>query len=268
MEEIHESFKGIEKNMDSRACGNCVSRVHCMQLAFEVTQLDSFPTEIIRTKKVNPGYRIYRNGDSMTHLYFIRLGYVKVELALPNGHHQVNQFSIPGDLLGLDGIAEKRHALDATSLSDGEVCEIDFRKLTNLKRSKQNIHSILVSKMSRALYLTQEHLFSLANHNSEQKLAYFLIAYQSRLHKLKLQVNTIKLPMNREDLTSYLGMTSETLSRAFSYLEKGQYIQVRNRMISNVNYKKLNLLLEIDNDHPINISTKTPSPSLGLIKKL
>ena len=122
--------------------------------------------------------------------------------------------------------------------------------------------------MSRALYLTQEHLFSLANHNSEQKLAYFLIAYQSRLHKLKLQVNTIKLPMNREDLTSYLGMTSETLSRAFSYLEKGQYIQVRNRMISNVNYKKLNLLLEIDNDHPINISTKTPSPSLGLIKKL
>ena len=239
-----------------------------MQLAFELTQVDSFPTEIIRTSKVNAGTHIYRNGDRMTHLYFIRRGYAKVELSLPNGHHQVNQFSIPGDLLGLDGIAEQRHLLDATALSEVEVCEIDFNKLTDPKTSNQHIHTILQSKMSRALYHTQEHLFSLANHNSEQKLAFFLITFQSRLHKIQQQLNTIKLPMNREDLTSYLGMTSETLSRAFSNLEKSEYIQVKNRMISHVDYNKLKLMLEINNTHPVNFSTKTYSHYLSLMSGL
>lgn len=252
--------------MNSHPCAKCISRIHCMELAFELTQLDSFSAGVIRTNKVNAGDSIYRNGDRMTHLYFIRRGYVKVELSKPNGRHQVNQFSIPGDLLGLDGIAEQRHLLDATALSDGEVCAIDFNALTDTKTSTHHIHTILQSKISRALYQTQEHLFSLANHNSEQKLAYFLITFQARLHKLQLQLNTIKLPMNREDLTSYLGMTSETLSRAFGNLEKGQYIQVKNRMISHVDYNKLSHMLEIDNNnHPINFFAKISSPTLSLM---
>jgi CRP/FNR family transcriptional regulator len=51
--------------------------------------------------------------------------------------------------------------------------------------------------------------------------------------------------MNRDELKSYLGVTTESLSRAFSSLEKKKYFKVKNREISEINFKKLNELLDL-----------------------
>ena len=80
--------------------------------------------------------------------------------------------------------------------------------------------------------------------HTEQKLAYFLIDYRNRLDHLNLRSATIKLPMSREELKSYLGMTLETLSRSFTFLEKKGYITVKNKEISFKDLDQLEALLE------------------------
>jgi len=93
--------------------------------------------------------------------------------------------------------------------------------------------------MSKELNDMQEHIFSLGSHTVEQKIAFFLIELQNKLGRINSQFNSIRPPMNRDDLKSYLGITSESLSRALTSLETKKYFRVRNREISEINYKKL-----------------------------
>jgi CRP/FNR family transcriptional regulator len=52
--------------------------------------------------------------------------------------------------------------------------------------------------------------------------------------------------MNREDLKSYLGITTESLSRALTCLENKNCFCVKNREISEINFSKLVTLLDLD----------------------
>jgi CRP/FNR family transcriptional regulator len=54
---------------------------------------------------------------------------MKSEILMSNGMRQVTYFSLPGELLGLDGIANGKHQLDAVSISNSEVCAITYPNL-------------------------------------------------------------------------------------------------------------------------------------------
>ena len=85
----------------------------------------------------------------------------------------------------------------------------------------------------------------MGSHTVEQKLAFFILQLVNKLGALNSNLRFIRLPMNREELKSYLGVTTESLSRAFTSLEKKKYFQVKNREISDINFRKLNELLDI-----------------------
>jgi CRP/FNR family transcriptional regulator len=51
--------------------------------------------------------------------------------------------------------------------------------------------------------------------------------------------------MSRDDLKSYLGVTTESLSRAFTNLEKKGYFRVKNKDIAEIDFKKLMQLVDM-----------------------
>ena len=175
----------------------------------------------------------------------MRLGFIKIEYGLPNGHHQVNHFATNGDLIGIDGIDNGKHQLDAIALTDGELSSLNYARLESLIKENKNLQKAIECSMSRELNSTQSHLFSLGSHTVEQKLAFFLLHLHNKMGTQYANINCIRLPMNRDDLKSYLGVTTESLSRAFTSLEKKGYFKVRNKDIIDINYKSLELLLEL-----------------------
>lgn len=195
--------------------------------------------------KVKKGDSIFNNGDDHEYLYIIRIGFIKIENCLPNGQYQITQFGIPGDLLGLDGIANGKHRLAAYALNDGEIYAISVKKLHAAMNMDHSLLMTITQLLSSALNHTQQHIFSLSMHTAEKKLAFFLIDFRNALDGLCMRTDTITLPMNREELRSYLGMTLETLSRCFTFLERKGYILVRNRDITFLEPEKLEQFLEI-----------------------
>lgn len=228
---LNEHQLKSKHNGPSIPCIDCTSRRNCLHKTLDVDRLEKLPNQYVHKFKIKKGDPIFHSGDDIHSIYNMKIGFAKVEYALPNGQHQINQFAIPGDLLGLDGIADGKHHLDAYALSDGEVCGISFSQLKNIMKLDSDISSLIERSMSEALNSTQEHIFSLGTHGAEEKLAYFLIDYRNRLSRLSLRTDTLRLPMSREDLRSYLGVTIETLSRSFTYLENNGFIRVKNREI-------------------------------------
>ena len=206
---------------------------------FKNMSLNLLLTSYASRVKVKAGDFIYRNGQSLNSLYVIYVGYFKVEYSLPDGQYQINHFALPGELLGSDGLADGTLHLDVTALTDGLLYELEFNRLHELKNSQPELQDIYGRLLSHVINGLQDHLFSLGTHNAEQRLAYFLVHFYKAHQNFNLDLNAIRLPMCREDLKSYLGITSETLSRCFSMLEKNGCLRINNRNISHLDLQRL-----------------------------
>ena len=66
----------------------------------------------------------------------------------------------------------------------------------------------------------------LGRRSAEEKIASFLIGWRDRLARLGDPTNTVPLPMGRQDIADFLGLTIETVSRTFTKLERDGLIEI------------------------------------------
>jgi CRP/FNR family transcriptional regulator len=66
----------------------------------------------------------------------------------------------------------------------------------------------------------------LGRRSADEKVATFLLGWRERLFSLKGYSNTVPLPMSRQDIADYLGLTIETISRTFTKLERRGAIEI------------------------------------------
>lgn len=85
--------------------------------------------------------------------------------------------------------------------------------------------------MSSLLNEIQEHVFLLGGLNSIEKLSSFLLEFSNKMRMHGFSDQHLKLPMNREELASYLGITIETLSRSLTHLNKINILETSNKKI-------------------------------------
>jgi CRP/FNR family transcriptional regulator len=78
--------------------------------------------------------------------------------------------------------------------------------------------------------------------SAEEKLAVFLINLSTRFKRLGYSSKKYNLPMSRQEIGNYLGLTTETVSRTFSKFKKLDLLTV--------NHKAL-LIKDLDSLHAI-----------------
>jgi len=66
----------------------------------------------------------------------------------------------------------------------------------------------------------------LGRRSAKEKVATFLIGWRDRLAQLKGPTKTVPLPMSRQDIADYLGLTIETVSRTFTKLDRDGVIEI------------------------------------------
>ena len=68
--------------------------------------------------------------------------------------------------------------------------------------------------------LAQEQMLLLGRRTAEEKIASFLVGWRERLAHIGDNRQTIALPMSRQDIADYLGLTIETVSRTLTRFER------------------------------------------------
>ena len=66
----------------------------------------------------------------------------------------------------------------------------------------------------------------LGRRSAEEKVASFVLAWRDRLARLGAATTTLPLPMGRQDIADFLGLTIETVSRTFTKLERDGLIEI------------------------------------------
>jgi CRP/FNR family transcriptional regulator len=86
----------------------------------------------------------------------------------------------------------------------------------------------LHEQASHELSLAQEQMMLLGRRTAEEKIVCFLLRMQQRWARIGRSSVTVQLPMGRQDIADFLGLTIETVSRQFTKLRKENVIRIEN----------------------------------------
>jgi CRP/FNR family transcriptional regulator, nitrogen fixation regulation protein len=130
---------------------------------------------------------------------------------LSDGRRQVGAFYLPGDVFGLE--VGKEHQFSAEAIGNAAVIVVRRSAVISLAERDCEVARALWSYTARELRRVQEHVLLLVK-TAQQRVACFLLEMSKRL----AATDALDLPMARQDIADYLGLTIETVSRTMSQL--------------------------------------------------
>ena len=128
-------------------------------------------------------------------------------------------FICPGDIFGLEFADE--HTFSAEAIADTKVIVVKRSALTALAGRNATISRELLAITGRELRRVQDHVLLLVK-SAQERVASFLLEMAERARA----GNIVELPMSRQDIADYLGLTIETVSRTLTGLESAAAIEV------------------------------------------
>lgn len=197
---IQSTFRATLPNTNSPATGG----VHDLLSAMQPVAVTLYRADAV----------IYAQGDAAGPLYFVEFGTVRICRLTADGRRQISAFHTAGDVFGFEGGVE--HDSYAESV-DG----VGIRVLRN-SRANQPTSSMLLLAV-KSLARTQNHLMVLGRRNANERMAALLLDLSERQGDDKV----VHLPMQRNDIADYLGMTFETVSRILRSLKDQKIIRLR-----------------------------------------
>lgn len=160
-----------------------------------------------------PNSEIYGEGEPSEYCYKVLHGAVRAYKLLNDGRRQISAFFLPGDLFGLE--ASDEHHFTAEAIAETTVVVVK-RSVVETRAARDSVfaHKLWIDT-ARALDRAQEHMLLLGRKNAQERVATFLLEMARRVTKDE----AVELPMSRQDIADYLGLTIETVSRTLSHLE-------------------------------------------------
>jgi CRP/FNR family transcriptional regulator len=179
---------------------------------------------IVTAVELVPGDPLFDESEPATHLFNVTAGTMKVYKLLPDGRRQITGFLFAGDFLGL--AKEETYAYSAEAVTHAALCRFPRKKLEDLLTRYPKLESRLLGLASHELAAAQEQMLLLGRKSAKEKIVSFLLALAEGAARRGQSGNPIAVPMSRNDIGDYLGLTTETVSRTFTQLKTGGLISL------------------------------------------
>jgi len=212
-------------------CGDCRLASICLPISLELDDIDRLDEIIQRGRPIHKADHIYYAGAEFTSVYAVRSGAVKTIKITGDGEEQVTGFYLPGEIVGMDGLATNHYSNSAIALETSAICDIPFSRLEELSAQLPSLQRRFFQLMSKEITQEQQLVTLLSKNSAEQRIASLLLSISSRNHCRGLSAVDFFLPMSRSDIGNYLGLTIETVSRVFSRLNKLAIIRLDKKHI-------------------------------------
>jgi CRP/FNR family nitrogen fixation transcriptional regulator len=158
---------------------------------------------------------VFGEGEASRYVYRVLSGAVRTYRLLSDGRRQIVEFHMAGDVFGLDG--DGHHTLGAEAIRATSLQVMRREAFLHEEHGAEAAIAALLKKFQRA----QAHMLLLGRHTACERVASFLLDFHRRAGAI-----AIDLPMSRQDIADYLGLTIETVSRTFTQLQSSGLIDL------------------------------------------
>lgn len=205
-------------------CNTCRLSALCLPISLQLEDIDRLDQIIQRGRPIHKADRVYHAGDAFKSVYAVRSGAIKTINIHQDGSEQITGFYLPGEIIGMDGLATNQHTNSAIALETSAVCEIPFGRLEDLSTKLPSLQRRFFQLMSKEIANDQQLISLLGKNSAEERIGALLLSISTRNHSRGLSADNFYLPMSRSDMGNYLGLTIETVSRVMGRLHKQEVI--------------------------------------------
>ncbi|NRG30872.1 Crp/Fnr family transcriptional regulator [Niallia circulans] len=199
-------------------------------------------TDVVHHKLFKKGEMIIEEGDISTSLYIIHSGKVKLSKLTIQGKEQIVHLLTTGDFFGESNLFHDDMVMNLSchALEDTKICVLKKQDFDQIMLSNPGISFKLLKTITKRLSHTEDLARMLATKDPEVRIADMLLEFCEKFGTEHQNTVLITLPITREEISSYVGLTRETISRKLAKLvDKGILSLIGNKQILIYNKGKL-----------------------------
>lgn len=210
--------------------GFCIKKVPMFQSISDVHLKEIIA--LTGHKTVSKGEIIYHEGDQSDIMFIINEGKVKLSKFNIEGKEQILDIRYSGQTFGeYHVLSDIPYHYTATTLCETKICILEKSKLREMLIDYPEINQNIILELAKQIVKSEQLDQSLSLVNSDSKVAYILL----ELLKPSGSDRLIDLPISREEMVNYAGVTRETMSRKLSqFAQEG--------LIKTIGYKQIKIL--------------------------
>ena len=229
-------------------CSTCNSKL-CVSKVPIFSALNQEDLQEILKLTQHPVYKkgdiLCNEGDTLATLFIVNEGIIKLSKFNVDGKEQILNLIGEGEIFGEYHLFSdfEPYNFTATAIRKAKICTLSKEHMDFLLDKHPSISRKIFSEISKKLIRTENLAQNLSSVNTDAKVAYVLMSFADQYGSTIGDIIRFELPVNREVMANYAGVTRETMSRKLSALEKEGVIEtVGNKVIIIKNYDALYII--------------------------
>lgn len=223
--------------MVGNTCGTCNNKL-CVSKVPLFGKLNHEDLEEVIKLTNHPVFKkgeyLCHEGDELATLFIVNEGRVKLSKFNADGKEQILNLVGEGDIFGEYHLLSdfEPYNFSAIALTDTKICTLSKENFDYLLDKYPSISRKIFAELSRKLIRTENLAQNLSSANTDSKVAYVLLELSENYGKVEGENLRLEIPISREEMANYAGLTRETMSRKLSILTKEGIIDtVGNKVI-------------------------------------
>lgn len=192
-----------------------------------------------KSRKLEKGEVLFSEGDLVAGIYFIKRGFLRIEIKDPNGRPLVLQFAGKGTIFG--HVANKDnpyHPRTVTAVTEVQYCFIPLKDFKKIAKKNPALNQHIYSQVLHELKLTERKAFTLAYKSVREKVAEALVLI-SEFYEYKEKKQSFRISFSREDIADLVGTTKEQISKVLKDFEEEKLIRCTAKKFTFLDLEKL-----------------------------
>lgn len=216
--------------VDLKSCSECPIRHKAVCARCEPDELSRLE-QIKYYRTFEAGQNMIWSGDKMEFVASVITGVATLSQTMEDGRTQMVGLLLPSDFIGRPG--REYAPYDVTAVSPVTVCCFRKRPFEELMLETPHIGQRLLEMALDELDAAREWMLLLGRKTAREKISSLIAIIAMRDSSAKAAMSKgairVELPLTREAMADYLGLTLETVSRQISSLRREGVIELEGK---------------------------------------
>jgi CRP/FNR family transcriptional regulator len=215
-------------------CGNCCNNCRGELCASKVPIFENLNNEellkIVKTinhKEYAKGAVVFTEGNVANTLFFINEGKIKLYKYTKDGKEQILHVLSEGDFFGeLELIKPSKYRFNSKAIIDTKICTLTKDEMKEIMMKNPEIGIKVLETVGERLSKVESLVQNLATNDVDSRMAYLLTDLMEKYGENIEKNISIELPLSREEMANFIGVTRETISRKLKKFEDEKLIKI------------------------------------------
>jgi CRP/FNR family transcriptional regulator len=198
----------------------------------------------MQLKRYQRGEVLFHDGDLSDRVFGVCRGLIKTYSEAGGGRKQILNIVAPGHFLGLESINNDYYPFSAQTVTNSDICIVRKDDLLASLQHNSDIAVEIMKALASELEYARDQVKILGFKGARRRVASFLLLFPCFLNAEVQEGVAMRIPLTRQEIAEFLGLTIETVSRVLGQFHSDKIININCTKVELIDIQQLRLLSE------------------------